>query len=163
MTLGEARPADVPALADLLGLLFAQEAEFAPDRERQIAGLRAIVGHPEVGTVLVLRDADGIAGMVNVLYTISTALGGRAAILEDVIVRPDRRGSGAGSRLVEAAIAHARAAGCLRMTLVTDAANPGAQRLYRRHGFAPSSMLTMRLALEPRSATMAADGRHPRR
>ena len=32
---------DVPALSELLGVLFGQEAEFRPDPERQSAGLRA--------------------------------------------------------------------------------------------------------------------------
>jgi len=35
---------DLPALCDLLGILFAREAEFLPDQERQSAGLRAILG-----------------------------------------------------------------------------------------------------------------------
>jgi ribosomal protein S18 acetylase RimI-like enzyme len=44
-------------------------------------------------------------------------------------------------------VALARAEGCARITLLTDAANAGAQRLYARFGFACSSMTPMRLML----------------
>jgi len=86
--------------------------------------------------------------MVNVLFTVSTALGTRVALLEDVIVDPTRRGQGLGGRLVDAAIAFAREAGCRRITLMTDADNADAQRFYRRHGFEASTMLTMRRGIE---------------
>jgi GNAT superfamily N-acetyltransferase len=139
---------DVPRLCALLDLLFSQEAEFRPDRERQAAGLAAIIDNPEAGRILVLRDGDEIIGMVNLLYTVSTALGGRVAILEDMVVDAGRRGGGAGSRLVEAAVRHAREAGCRRITLLTDSTNLPAQRFYARHGFAASEMLPMRRLLD---------------
>jgi hypothetical protein len=47
--------------------LFAQEAEFCPAPERQLAGLRAILGSPQVGQVLVLRDGETVVGMVVLL------------------------------------------------------------------------------------------------
>jgi len=77
----------------------------------------------------------------------STALGGRVALLEDMVVRPDARGRGAGSLLLRAAVEFARAAGCLRITLLTDADNAAAQRFYARHGFGQSAMIPMRLPL----------------
>lgn len=148
MQITPATDADVPALCELLGVLFAQEAEFRPDPARQAAGLRAIMGHPDVGRVLVLRDASAVLGMVSLLFVPSTALGGRVALLEDMVIRPDARGHGAGSRLLQAAIDFARSAGCLRITLLTDADNLAGQRFYSRHGFERSAMLPMRLLIE---------------
>jgi len=101
---------DVPALSELLGVLFQQEADFRPDPERQSAGLRAILGREDVGQVLVLRDGPAAVGMVSLLFLPSTALGGRVAVLEDMVVRPDARGGGAGSRLLAAAADFARSA-----------------------------------------------------
>lgn len=144
-----ATDADVPALCELLGVLFAQEAEFRPDPARQAAGLRAILGRADVGQVLMLRDGPAVVGMVSLLLLPSTALGGRVALLEDMVVRPECRGSGAGSRLLAAALAAARAVGCLRVTLLTDGDNAAAQRFYARQGFARSSMVPMRLLLGP--------------
>ncbi|MGQ0672271.1 MAG: GNAT family N-acetyltransferase, partial [Hyphomicrobium sp.] len=127
-----ATPDDVPALAALLAQLFAQEAEFAPDTIAQHRGLAAIIADPRTGTLL-LADEDGRAvGMVNLLYTVSTALGARVAILEDMVVDRAARGRGIGERLMREAIATARADGCRRITLLTDGDNAAAHRFYER-------------------------------
>ena len=141
-----ARAADIPALCDLLENLFAQEADFQPDRAKQATALAAIINDPAVGTILVARqDADEqVVGMVSLLWTISTAEGGRVALLEDMVVAPAARGGGIGSALLGAAIEHAEGTGATRITLLTDAMNDAAQRFYRRHGFGDSAMLVMR-------------------
>jgi GNAT superfamily N-acetyltransferase len=138
---------DIPQLCQLLAVLFAQEAEFEPDAAKQAAGLRRIIENPALGQILLLRADAEVLGMVSLLYTVSTARGGRVALLEDLVVQPQRRNSGAGSALLQAAIAHARAAGCLRITLLADRTNEAALRFYRRHGFAASGMLPLRLML----------------
>jgi len=139
---------DIPALAALLGELFAQEAEFAPDTPRAESGLRQIIANPEAGIVLVAKEAGTAVGIANVLFTVSTALGGRVAILDDFVVAAAARGRGIGSALLERAIVVAREQGCLRIALQTDHDNVEAQRLYQRHGFALSTMLPMRLILD---------------
>ena len=62
-----ATEADIPALCDLLSILFSQEAEFKPDQQAQSKGIRMIIGNPEVGAVLVLRDDSKVLGMVILL------------------------------------------------------------------------------------------------
>ena len=143
--IGPARAADIPALCGLLGRLFAQEAEFAPDEAAQRRGLAAIIADPDVGALLVARDGGKVVGMVNLLYTVSTALGASVALLEDLVVAPTARGRGIGSALLKHAIEHARAQGCRRITLLTDTDNAAAHRLYQKHGFAFSAMAPMRL------------------
>ncbi|HEY8965514.1 MAG TPA: GNAT family N-acetyltransferase [Candidatus Methylacidiphilales bacterium] len=148
MHVTEAAAADLPALCRLLVLLFEQEAEFQPDAARQEAGLRLVLADPKVGTILVLRATDGDpVGMVLLLYTVSTFLGKRAALLEDFVVDPAHRGHGGGGMLLDAAIARAKAEGCARITLLTDVDNTGAQELYWKKGFGVSSMRAMRLSL----------------
>lgn len=147
VTIEPAHPGDIPALCDLLGLLFAQEADFAPDRARQERGLRLIVEDPRVGMILVARDGGSVLGMVNLLFTVSTAMGARVMLLEDMVVRPGRRGAGIGRRLIDAAIARAAAEGCPRITLLTDADNDAAQRFYGRAGFRRSAMIPMRRSI----------------
>lgn len=139
---------DIPRLCELLRILFTQEAEFHPDTTRQAEGLRQIIEQPQLGVILVLCEGDNILGMVNLLYSVSTALGGRVVVLEDMVVDPDCRGRGAGSILLQTAIDFARDAGCLRITLLADRVNATAQRFYRRHGFTESAMLPMRLLLD---------------
>ena len=139
--------ADVPQLGELLSLLFAQEADFAPDIQRQTRALKMIVSQPEAGRIFCAADGGEVIGMVSILFTISTAEGGRAAWLEDMVVHPARRGEGIGERLLQTAMAGAKSAGCTRITLLTDDTNVNAQRFYSRAGFARSPMIPLRLKL----------------
>jgi len=144
----EAIAADIPTMIRLLGHLFAQEAEFMPDEAAQRRGLEMILADPDAGSLLVAEEAGQVIGMVSLLYTVSTALGARVALLEDMAVAPEARNGGFGSVLLDAAIARARADGCRRITLLTDGANTEAQRFYERAGFSASEMLPMRLMLD---------------
>ncbi|MGR8918903.1 MAG: GNAT family N-acetyltransferase [Gammaproteobacteria bacterium] len=144
----EACTADVAPMTALLGELFAQEREFSPDPARQTRALGALLERPDDALLLVAVRGERVIGMVIVLYVVSTALGARAGILEDLIVDAAERGTGVGRRLVGAALARARAAGCRRVTLLTDEGNEGAQRFYRQLGFARSTMVPFRLMLD---------------
>ncbi|MFO0900284.1 MAG: GNAT family N-acetyltransferase [Pirellulales bacterium] len=146
-TISAATPADVPALADLLAVLYAQEAEFIFERTTQERGLRLILAAPALGQIFVARDEERLLGMVNLLFTISTAEGAPACWLEDVVVRPESRGVGIGGQLVEHAIDYARRHGFRRISLLTDRTNEAAQRFYARHGFVSSPMAPLRLRL----------------
>ncbi len=143
-----ASASQVPALSDLLSTLFAQEAEFVPNHAAQCRGLSLIIENPSIGHLLVAHAGERAIGMVGLLYTISTALGARVALLEDMVVAPPHRGAGIGSGLLRHAIAHARSQGCARVTLLTDETNSGAQRFYARHGFVSSPMKPLRLLLD---------------
>lgn len=147
MILEPATLTDIPVLSDLLSILFAQEAEFTPNPDAQANGLGLIVGNPAVGVVLVARLEGQVIAMVNLLYTVSTALGGKVAIMEDMVVHPDHRGSGTGSQLLAFAITYARKAGCKRISLLMDGDNESAQGFYGKQGFRMSEMKTMRLSL----------------
>lgn len=138
---------DVPALCNLLSLLFTQEADFQPDYEAQRRGLLKILKNPNVGVILVARQKNQIVGMVNLLFTVSTALGQRVALLEDLVILPNQRGKGIGSQLLEEAIEIAKLHDCHRITLLTDLANQSAQHFYRQHGFHFSAMIPMRILL----------------
>lgn len=139
---------DVPRLTELLQHLFAQEADFTPDPARQRRALQMILRNPHLGHILVAAMGDDVVGMVSLLYVISTAEGGRAALLEDMIVAPEKRGGGIGGALLKAAIAFARQQDCRRITLLTDADNEGSIRLYTREGFQGSRMTPLRLFLD---------------
>ncbi len=143
-----AKAADVAELCLLLDSLFSQEAEFTPNHAAQARGLRMIIANPSVGHILLARHAGQVVGMVNLLYTVSTALGERVVLLEDMVVTTAERGRGTGSQLLQAAIDFARQQGCKRITLLTDKDNTAAQNFYGKHGFTPSSMIPLRLSVE---------------
>ena len=147
MQIEKATVNDIPELCDLLAVLFSQEAEFEVDGHTQQTGLQAIISNPELGIILLARHKDKIVGMVSLLFSISTALGGRVAMLEDMVVLPEQRGLGMGSALLTAAIKTARDNGCLRITLLTDSDNAIAQGFYEKQGFIRSAMLAFRMRL----------------
>ncbi len=149
ITIRKAERADIPSLAYLLGLLFEQEKEFSADFERQKIGLEMIISDPAVGEVLVAERTDeGVLGMVSLLYTVSTAVGGRAALLEDMVVAPEERGRGCGSALVAAAMNLARERDCRRITLLTDFDDLAAEKFYQKHGFKLSPMVPLRQLID---------------
>jgi GNAT superfamily N-acetyltransferase len=139
---------DLPQLADLLYDLFTQEADFIPNRSKQIRGLRLILEQPNRGRIFVLRMNGVIVGMINLLFTISTAEGGFVILLEDVVVHRDYRGKGYGDKLLAHALAYAKKKDFLRITLLTDRINEDGQRFFQAHGFFASKMIPMRLVLE---------------
>ncbi len=147
MQITSATVSDIPALCELLALLFTQEADFQPDEETQRRGLVHILNNPDVGLIFVARKQAKVIGMVNLLFTFSTALGEKVALLEDLIVLPNQRGNGIGSQLLKKAIEMARLNYCHRITLLTDSVNESAQRFYQKQGFQFSAMIPMRVLL----------------
>ncbi len=138
---------DLPQLTDLLFDLFTQEADFVPNRAKQMRGLRLILEQPNRGRIFVLRQNGTILGMINLLFTISTAEGGFVIMLEDVIVHRDYRGKGFGDKLLMHAIEYAKKKDFVRITLLTDRLNDQGQRFFKAHGFIESKMIPLRLIL----------------
>ena len=103
-----ATEADLDELSKMLGELFAQESDFRPDKDKQLRGLRLIFEQPSRGRVFVLRRNGAIVGMINLLFTISTAEGGFVMLLEDLVVHTQYQGQGYGNKLLEHAIDFAK-------------------------------------------------------
>ncbi|QWE24670.1 GNAT family N-acetyltransferase [Polynucleobacter sp. AP-Elch-400A-B2] len=148
MKLTKAIHSDIPELVELLKALFDQEAEFEPNSEAQRKALSKIILDPKIGIILVARDDEKILGMINLLFTESTALGAKVAILEDMVVLSKYRSEGIGSQLVDYAIGEAKKEGCKRITLLTDIENTKAQSFYQKKGFVKSKMMPYRLLLD---------------
>ena len=150
LSYGAATAKDLPQMVELLGVLFTDEAEFHPDPGKQKRALEAILGNPTIGKLFVAREGKRVVAMASLLYTVSTAEGGKAALFEDLVVHPDERKRGIGEALLKHVVEQARVDGVLRITLLTDMQNERAQAMYRRVGFVGSPMKPMRLKLKPR-------------
>jgi GNAT superfamily N-acetyltransferase len=61
--------------------------------------------------------------------------GAPSAIVEDVVVAPDRQGRGLGTRMMEEAMAIARARGCYKLVLSSNARRTAAHAFYEGLGF----------------------------
>ena len=148
-----ATEADLDELSEMLGGLFSQEGDFRPDKDKQLRGLRLIFEQPSRGRVFVLRQNGAIVGMINLLFTISTAEGGFVILLEDLVIHKQYQGKGYGSKLLQHAIDFAKQKNFLRITLLTDRPENLAQEFFRHHDFVESSMIPMRLWITPQQST----------
>ena len=86
-----ATTADVEILSDFLAQLFDQESEFTAQPDAHAKGLLSIINDERIGNILVAKKNGDILGMVNMVYTISTALGSKEAFIEDLFVEKKRK------------------------------------------------------------------------
>jgi GNAT superfamily N-acetyltransferase len=91
------------------------------------------------GVVLVADLSGEVVGTCQlIVFRHLQARGGRCAEIESVHVHPDHRRAGIGGELLRQAVERARALGCYRVQLTSNAARPDAHRFYQRLGLSPS-------------------------
>jgi ribosomal protein S18 acetylase RimI-like enzyme len=113
----------------------AYEGKLTEDyRERYLAWARRCVARENC--ILVEPGDDGLAGYVFLLPE-RLAFVWDAAVVDEIYVRPDDRGTGLADELLKAALAHAREQDLPldRVVLDVDRENERARAFYERHGF----------------------------
>lgn len=138
---------DIAVLCELLWELFSQEVEFTPNKETQEKALKKIIEDKSIGDIFVAVKENKVIAMVNVLYTISTALGEKVAILEDMVVSQNYKNQKIGSSLIEFTLDYLKKNSFKRVTLLTDSDNFNAHNFYKKHEFTKSSMIVFRKSL----------------
>ena len=139
---------DLDALTQLVVDLLELQDDFTPDPQLQERGIRHILEEPARGRIFVIRSEDRILGMANLLFTVSTAMGGFVLIMEDVIIHPNHRGLGLGAMLLEEVVSFAKEKNFKRITLLADKLSNDSQSFFQRHGFRFSTLIPMRLILD---------------
>lgn len=135
---------DLPDLVGLVADLMELQSDFYPDLESNERGLFLVLENPHRGRIFVLRNDDQIIGMVNLLFTISTAVGGFVILLEDFIIHPDHRGQGYGTMLLDYVLNFAKKKNFKRITLLTDKLGTASQNFFKKEGFEGANMVPMR-------------------
>jgi GNAT superfamily N-acetyltransferase len=136
---------DLDTLTALLKQLFSIEADFAVDVRRQRRGLALMLDGCQKHRCIKVAEADGeVAGMVAAQLLISTAEGGMAALIEDMVVDGRHRGRGIGRRLMAAIEAWARDHGAGRLQLLADRTNFSALDFYDKMGWRPTRLICLR-------------------
>lgn len=130
---------DVKQMAGLLAELFSIEDDFVIDTDKQILGLQLLLNTPN-STILVAQKNDSVVGMVSIQQVISTAMGERVGLIEDMIVTRDFRRMGIGRMLLKAMIHISEDLGYARLSLGADMRNDEALAFYRTFGFETSNM-----------------------
>ncbi len=139
---------DLNEIVELVVELIEMQGDFVADKERQERGLRLILESPNRGRIFVLRNDQRIIGTVNLVFTISTVMGGMVILLEDFIVHPDHRGQGYGEMMVAHVRKFAKDKKFKRITLLTDKLSAASQNFFKAQGFYYSNMIPMRMLVE---------------
>jgi len=134
---------DVRVAFDMLSAFLREDEHYLASSQaygdRGIQGLNdalyLFLEHPDLGFVWLAYDDDGVAGICVICYAISTSMGSLVAKLDDVSVKPDRRGAGIGTVLIEALKEQLKKESVTRIDVGVHLENPQARRFYERLGF----------------------------
>lgn len=127
----------------LLQSLFALEKDFHFERDRQEAGLKQLLKN--TGSVILIAELnDQVIGMCSGQTVISTAEGGPALLVEDVIVTAAHQGKGVGGKLLQQLADWARQQSISRLQLLADRTNSEALGFYERQGWQTTQLICLR-------------------
>ena len=121
--------------ADLDAVLAIEEASFNNPTTRE--WYEGELKRPDVCFIYVLRTAEHAVGGFCAFWLVVDQ-----AHINNLAVRPELRGRGLGTRLLEAILVEARHLGATSLTLEVRRSNIAAQRLYARAGFYEHSVRT---------------------
>jgi GNAT superfamily N-acetyltransferase len=129
------------AEADLLELLplmrgYCDFYEVEPGDDELLELSRSLIADPDCeGFQIIALDEQGRAlGFATVYWTWSTLSAGRIAVMNDLYVEKDARGSGLAEALIEECRRRAGRRGCVSLDWATAEDNLRAQKLYDRVG-----------------------------
>jgi GNAT superfamily N-acetyltransferase len=145
VTVRQAVQADIDVMVRLLQALFALEEDFQPDPRRQQRGLKLLLDGCGKHRCLLVAETEGrVIAMASVQVLISTAEGGLAGLVEDVVVHRRHRGRGVGRQLMAAISAWADRHGLTRLQLLADRNNRPALGFYARLGWRQTQLICLR-------------------
>jgi len=126
-------------LSDLLPLMrgYCDFYEVAPSDEALLGMSHALLADPMgEGVQIIGRDDDSgeAVGFATIFWTWSTLNAGRIAVMNDLFVAPEARGSGVAYSLIGACREHARVRGAVWLGWQTAKDNERAQKVYERVG-----------------------------
>jgi ribosomal protein S18 acetylase RimI-like enzyme len=139
-------------LEELLPLLrgYCDFYEVAPSDEALLALSRALIADPSrEGVQLIARNPDGRAvGFATIYWTWQTTAAARLAVMNDLFVAPEGRGSGLAERLIAACRERAAEHGARSLAWQTAKDNVRAQKVYDRIGGRRSEWLDYSLPVQ---------------
>lgn len=134
---------DIKSLVSLLKVLFCIEEDFVFGKEKQKSGLVKLL-EDERACVLVAEVGGQVVAMCTGQLTISTAEGGQALLVEDMVVQEEFRGQGIGQKLMTEIAMWAKTQGVSRLQLLADKNNEQALKFYEKIGWERTQLICLR-------------------
>lgn len=133
----QVRPATPTDLETLITLFEGYRAfyERPPDAEGARDFLSRRLKNGDSAILLAVDESDMPLGFVQLYPVFSSLRMARALILNDLFVAPEHRGRGVSRLLMNAALAFAKQAGAVSLTLETAKTNSTARALYESLGY----------------------------
>ncbi|PLX45907.1 MAG: GNAT family N-acetyltransferase [Deltaproteobacteria bacterium] len=144
LTTRPATEADASQMATLLSELFSIERDFTPERDKQLKGLLLLISAGDASKVFVAEDDGPVVGMVTGQILVSTAEGGPVALIEDLIVEKNSRGTGVGAHLLKEVEEWAKSKGASRLQLLAYKDNGPAEKFYKDSGWVKTNLICLR-------------------
>ena len=139
-----AKPEDVPQLVMLLKTLFAIEADFDFNADKQARGLQLLLQSDQACILVAeLGAGNDLCAMCSLQILISTAEGGEVGLLEDLVVAADFRNQGIGAKLLAEIVDWAGQRGLKRLQLLADKNNSPALGFYERQGWQSTQLVCL--------------------
>jgi ribosomal protein S18 acetylase RimI-like enzyme len=139
----QANYSDIDKLLHLLQILFDfEKIPFQESRHRK--ALQMILQKDKTCIIVAETDRGKIVGMCAAQRFISTAEGGYAAFIEDIVVEPDYRKQGVANSMLKKIEAWAQQNNVKRLQLLVHPDNQPAKTLYSMHGFQLTSCTFMK-------------------
>jgi len=132
-----AGPGDAAAITALIHELAGTYGEASPLTAAYAREYLAVPGCH----VLLAERAGRTAGLLSYSVRPNLYHAGPTALIEELVVAEEARGSGVGGALLEHLLAHLATSGCAEVSVTTMPDNEGAQRFYRAHGLVDEAVL----------------------
>lgn len=147
-TITPAQSADADLLVELMRALYECEHILFDERDAR-AALLQLISDERLGRVYLIRSGAEAVGYLVLTFGFSLEFRGRDAFVDELFLREEFRGRGAGKRALAFAEEQCRAAGVRALHLEVERANTGAQGLYCRAGFKDHDRYLMTKWIEP--------------
>lgn len=127
---------DIPAVHRLIDQLAeSMESPYHISQEQLEDVVRRADAQPEVYLNLVAEEAEGVVGVISLIFFHVLCHPGGTALINELVVDQTFRRRGIGAKLIDAAEKAALARGMDEIDVGTECQNLTAQRFYRQCGF----------------------------
>jgi len=140
----KAVPSDINQITPLLKELFSIEEDFTFNESAQRQGLLMMLDDNEKRCIMVAESGDQIIGMCSAQLLVSTAEGGMAALIEDMVVAKSYQRQGIGKRLLLSMEKWAYKKKAKRIQLLADKNNINALEFYKKQKWAATQLICLR-------------------